>query len=442
MAVTVKGKSNKQLREERAKLVAEQRSYLDANEDAWASDHQAKWDEMQSDVSDYTAAITRRESLDKIGERSESRNLPVEDSLGPPTGMSRQTLNKILVHGYDRDASGKTRYVEMEAGKRGSQEYQAALQVYLRHGANSLTPEQRSALQSDDPTQAGYLTISEQMASELLKDVDDLLFIRQYAKIHVVREAASLGITKRTAKMSSAAWGAELTMPPYDASLAFGKRFLTPHYLSVGVKVSRDLLRRAVMPVDQIVRQEMSIDSAELQEDGFLTGDGAEKPLGVFTASSMGVSTSRDVITGSTTAILADSLLSAKYALKAQYRSGLLGPVRWLFHRDGVKQVAKLKDAENRYMWTPGLREGEPDMLLGFPVDESERAPNTFTDGNYVGLLANWRYYEIADALDMDMLVLTEKYAETNQVGYINRQKTDGMPTVEEAFVRLKCATS
>jgi HK97 family phage major capsid protein len=79
--------------------------------------------------------------------------------------------------------------------------------------------------------------------------------------------------------------------------------------------------------------------------------------------------------------------------------------------------------------------------LLGFPVDESERVPNTFTNGLYSGMLCNWRYYEIADALEMDMQVLFELYAQTNQVGYIGRIKTDGMPTLEEAFVRLKCAT-
>jgi len=87
------------------------------------------------------------------------------------------------------------------------------------------------------------------------------------------------------------------------------------------------------------------------------------------------------------------------------------------------------------------LQLNQPDILLGFPIDESERVPNTFTNGNYVGLLANWNYYEIADALDMEVQVLVEKYADTNQIGYIGRLKTDGMPTLEEAFVRVKCST-
>jgi HK97 family phage major capsid protein len=295
-----------------------------------------------------------------------------------------------------------------------------------------------AALRSDDADKAGYLIASEQFASDLLKEVDDLLYIRQYARTHTVREADSLGIRKRTARAATFAWSSELAVSTEDSTLAFGKKVLTPHAATGLLKVSRDFVRRSTMSADQIVREELAVDAAELLEDGYLTGNGSQQPLGVFTASDDGISTSRDVSTGNTTtAITADGLIEAKYALKSQYRRA---GARWLFHRDAVKQLAKLKDGEGRYMWLPGIREGEPDMLLGLPIDESERVPNTFTTGLYVGLLATWRYYEIADALDIEIQVLTELYAATNQIGYIARLKTDGMPTLEEAFVRVKLA--
>ena len=37
----------------------------------------------------------------------------------------------------------------------------------------------------------------------------------------------------------------------------------------------------------------------------------------------------------------------------------------------------------------------------------------------------------------MSILVQVETYAGTNQIGYVARLKTDGLPTLEEAFVRL-----
>ena len=47
---------------------------------------------------------------------------------------------------------------------------------------------------------------------------------------------------------------------------------------------------------------------------------------------------------------------------------------------------------------------------------------------------------ELADALDMQVQRLVELYAESNQDGFIGRLECDGMPALEEAFVRVKLA--
>ena len=88
------------------------------------------------------------------------------------------------------------------------------------------------------------------------------------------------------------------------------------------------------------------------------------------------------------------------------------------------------------------MRVGEPDRLLGFPVFMSEYAPNTFTASQYVGVLGAFRWYWIADSLDMEIQALWELYAETNQVAFIGRWESDGMPVLEEAFVRVQLASS
>ena len=71
---------------------------------------------------------------------------------------------------------------------------------------------------------------------------------------------------------------------------------------------------------------------------------------------------------------------------------------------------------------------------------ESEYAPATITTGLYTAILGDFSNYWIADALDMQLKVLNELYAENNQIGYILRKETDGMPVLEEAFARLKQA--
>ena len=71
----------------------------------------------------------------------------------------------------------------------------------------------------------------------------------------------------------------------------------------------------------------------------------------------------------------------------------------------------------------------------------SEFAPNTFTAGQYVGIIGDFSYYYIVDALDMQLLRLNELYAETNQIGYIARKEGDGMPVLKNAFARVQLAS-
>ena len=77
---------------------------------------------------------------------------------------------------------------------------------------------------------------------------------------------------------------------------------------------------------------------------------------------------------------------------------------------------------------------------LEVPYAMSEYAPNTFTTGLYVGLIGDFSFYYIVDSNNMQMQVLDQLYAETNQTGYIARQESDGMPVLSEAFARVKLA--
>jgi HK97 family phage major capsid protein len=88
------------------------------------------------------------------------------------------------------------------------------------------------------------------------------------------------------------------------------------------------------------------------------------------------------------------------------------------------------------------VRVGEPDTLLGLPTSMSQYAPNTMTTGQYVGILGDFSFYWIADALNMEMQRLVELYSQTRQIGLHAWLETDGMPVLEEAFVRVKLAAS
>ena len=157
----------------------------------------------------------------------------------------------------------------------------------------------------------------------------------------------------------------------------------------------------------------------------------------MFVASALGIDTGQDVSTGNTTTeVKADGLIEAKYTLKDGYWPQAV----WIFHQDTIKQIRKLKDGEGQYIWRAGLANDRGDTILDAPLRMSRYAPNTFNTGLYVGIIGDFSRYWIVDALGTTIQVLTELYAETNENGYIIRKEVDGMPVVEEAFVRVKLA--
>jgi len=189
--------------------------------------------------------------------------------------------------------------------------------------------------------------------------------------------------------------------------------------------------------VEPLVRERLAYKFGTVEENAFLNGSGAASPLGVFTASAQGITTSQDVSTGnSSSAFTTDGLINAKYALTSPH---LASPnLRWIFHRDAVKMLRKLKDGEGQYVWQPGITVDQMDRVLGVPILMSEYAPNTFTASLYVGIIGNFSYYWIVDSMSVVIQRLVELYALTNQDAFIGRAACDGAPVLSTAFVRVK----
>lgn len=340
-----------------------------------------------------------------------------------------------------RGAAGEARGgAERGVGPRGAPEYRAAFARFLAHGRSELSGDEIRALSAGAGTQGGFTLVPEQMVRALIQAVDDAVWIRQAATVIPVTGTGSLGVPSLDADPSDAEWTSELATGGEDSAMAFGKRKMNTNPVAKRIKVSNDLLRMVargagVLDIEALVRNRLAYKFGVTLEKAYMLGDGAGKPLGVFVASADGIPAARDVSSGNTTtAIGMDGLKSAKYSLKDQYRAR----ASWLFHRDAVAQISKLKDSNGQYLWAESTKDGEPDKILGLPVRTSEFVPSTFTTGKYVGLLGDFAHYWIADSGDLEIQRLVELYAEANQTGFIGRAFTDGAPVLAEAFARIK----
>jgi len=419
---------------------------VEAEKRSMTAEEKANDDARLTEITDLRNDITRMERQVEL--ERELAASAVSDRQAPEAGQradeqsDREHRSRLISHAerLSRFASvsgeGASRSVvlsEKALEARASLQYTRNHEAYLR---GEIGMKELRALAADVAITGGYLVMPLQMSMDLIQAVDDQVFIRQNATKHLVTNADGVGMPSLDADPADSVWTAEIQTGDEDSAMAFGRRELKPYPLAKRIKVSNKLLRASSMNVESLVRQRLAYKFGVTEEKAFLTGSGANQPLGVFTASNDGIPTSRDVVTGSATGFTMDGIYDAKYALKGAYWNR--PSTAWGFHRDALKLIAKLKDSQNRYLWEPSQQVGQPDRLIGTPLFMSEFFPNTFTTGLYVGMLADWSYYHIADALGMSVQRLGELYAETNQVGFIGRLETDGMPVLAEAFVRIK----
>ncbi len=296
--------------------------------------------------------------------------------------------------------------------------------------------EYRNALDLSTDATAGYLTAPVQFVEEVIKGLDNILFMRNISRVvGPIGAAQSLGFPYRSTEGTDATWVGEVVTAPEESTLAFGRREFKPNKMAKLIKVSRTLIQHATM-AESAVRDEMIYRIGIGAENAYMNGNGSTQPLGIFTASDDGIPTTRDVSTDNTaTTVTFDGLQNAKYSLKQQYHAN----ASWVMHRDLAKMLAKIKDGEGQYVWQGSVQNGQPDRLLGAPVYMSEYAPNTYTSALYAAVFGDFRQgYWICDADAIAVQVLKELYAATNQIGYLFDYFGDGAPVLAEAFARVK----
>lgn len=425
--------SIKSLQEERAALVAQSRKILDsAGDGSLNSEQRSQYDKLEAEIDALTDKIEAKrwqaEKRDKLARLDDERpvrqtnpNKPARGGDGPSLELSFGRAGKVTL------APGDPLYSRATHG------YASAFRSYLMGEKRNY--EKLGLTVGNDP-KGGYL-VPMSMLSGLLKFLDDDVTLRRIGTVLPPTDAKSVGVLSFDTDYADADWTPEITTSDIseDDAARFGRREMTPHGLSKLVKASKKLVRSSTLPLETFISQRLAYKFGITENKAFLTGSGSQRPLGVFTASSDGITTSQDVTMSSTTAFTADDLIDAKESLKDQYQMRST----WLFHRDFRKRVRKLKDGNGNYIWGFGLQ-GQPDTLLERPVVADENAPNTFTTGQYIAVLGDFSFYWIQDGVGMEIQLLQELFALKGQVGWVARKETDAMPVLAEAFRRLKLA--
>lgn len=321
-----------------------------------------------------------------------------------------------------------------------------AYSKFLKGGQKALSEAEYKALSVGSQADGGFLVMPSQMANFVIDLVKDRLFFRNLATVlPAMTQAESISIGAFDTDAEDSDWTAEALIGNEEDTVAFGSRELRPKPLAKYLRISRKLLRMSAT-AGPFVLDRLAYKIARTQERAFLAGDSTNQPLGVFTASTLGVSTSRDRSTVTANVIAGDDFWNVRDLLHDGYRDR----ASWIIHPSLETRIRKLKDSNNNYIWQPGvfptmgISGGIPNTICGMPYNTSYLITDpgytgNITTGTYVAALGAWsECYYIVDALNMEMQRLDELFAGANQVGFILRSETDGMPGREEACARMK----
>lgn len=390
-------KESKELRAQRYKIIQDAQALL---VDGDSPELNAKFDAAMKDADALEARITR-----------------IENAETALANQMEDLRNKAGRNGTSTEQEKER--AELEA---------STFNTWVRRGAGALNDEQREVFSArfqnaagTTPDTAGGYTVPQGFYTRLIDAQLAYGGMLQEAYVFDTTGANALPIpTDNDTSNKGALVGENSPAVPQD--ITFGAITMNGYtYSSKIVLVSNQLLQDSAFDLDAFISDKIGVRIARVINDHFTFGSGAKQPTGVLTAATLGYTAGGSSSSGSTSTIAFDDLLELEHSVDPAYRQG----AKWMFHDTTLKALKKLKDGLGRPIWMAGLQTKEPDSINGYEYSINQSFP-VLGAGNSVVAFGDFKNYFIRRIAGIQMLRLTERYAEYNQVGFMAFQRWDG----------------
>ena len=389
-----------ELIEKRAKVWETAKNFVDTHEDKngnLSAEDKETYSRMEAEIEELTNSIERQQRAER---REQELSKPVNS---PITGKP-----------YKDEPQG-----EVKTG-RASDEYKKAMLTALRSNFRQVS----NVLQEGVDADGGYLVPEEY----------DHRLIDVLTEENIMRGIATKITTSGEHKINIAATKPAAAWIEEGEALSFGdatfeQKILDAHKLHVAIKITEELLYDNAFGLENYIITEFGKALANAEEDAFLNGDGVGKPTGIFDKTKGGES-----IGTLTAALKSDDVLDLIYKLKRPYRKN----ASFIMNDATLAQIRKLKDNNGQYLWQPSYQANEPDKILGYNIRTSAFAP---TDAISFG---DYKYYNIGDRGSRSFKQLNELFAGNGMIGYVAKERVDGLLILPEAvkILGLKADTT
>jgi len=307
----------------------------------------------------------------------------------------------------------------------------AAFRSFLVYGMSGLSPEHRQVMasrmanlpdearaQAIGTDTAGGYTATESFAAQVETAMKAYAGIRN-TRATIIRTSTGSTMNMPTSNDTSnkgARLGENTQVGEQD--ITFGSKALRSYtYNSKLVRVSLQFMRDTNMAnFEGWLAERLGERIGRILGEECITGTGNNMPEGLAAATSAGVTCA------SATAITYDEFVNMEHAINPAYRR----QAEWLL-ADGLVKAAKLlKDGEGRPLWVPGIASNAPDTILRYRYTVDQEIPTPASNA-LSGYFGDFSKFHIRDVGGLQVLRLTERYADYLQVGFIGFSSHDSV---------------
>lgn len=282
----------------------------------------------------------------------------------------------------------------------------------LRAEMRGMPSAARSMTTQVDPD--GGFTVVPQLDRTIESVVRDFSPLRRLATI--VTQQPGTGDWEKvvTTQGSQSGWSGEEDDRNETNGPQFGKVSIVPQEIYAIPMLTNHLIDDSAFDLQAFLETDVAEEFAVREGGAFVSGDGIKKPRGFLTNptstaddSTRAFGTLQYIGTGTSGAFPAtnpgDKLKDLVAALKPGYRKG--PGVAWMMNSATANTISKFKDGQGNYLWTQSVVVGQPDTLLGFPVELNEDMPDIGVNAFAVAFGNFRRGYAIVDKLGIKLIV-------------------------------------
>ena len=416
----------KGLREERMKLINEARALIEVAEKEsrdMNEEEQGKYDTVFADADSLKKRIDRLEDQARIEAEHIKDADPVEGEETSSEKITRQAMDLVVTkqfnHGYDSLDKPQRKILD---------HYKKEEKVFwknLQEGYSSLDADEKKIFaeniktrqQSVGTNSAGGFLVPKQFQLELDKALLEFGGMREAARVIRSDKGGTLDWPTVDDTNNKGRFLAE-NAAVVDKDIVFGQVQFNDFIASSDmIKVPFTLMTDSAFDMPSFLREELATRIGRLTNEAYTTGSGSSKPKGVTKDTKLGKTAALS------TALTAEELIDTFHSVDVAYRRN--EKAWWMFTDLTMKAIRKLKDSDGQFIWQPGLRAGEPDILLGKRFIINNDMAEIGKD-NISVLFGDFNKYIIRDIGGFILLRLDERFADNLQVGFTGFLRTDG----------------